>query len=262
MALRVLRLRGRGYKIHTRVQSHRRSTDDVKLQSLWPPLFSTEMSLQLNNQIIVLTGGTGKVSSRIAPLLSAHGNTTLVASRSGTTPSLPCCQGVKFDWLDSTSYTAPFEHGPVSAIFLVAPPIMECFPPMKMFIDLAIGKGTKRFVLLSVSVPDVGDGPIMGQVANYIISLNVEYAILKPTWFMENFSEMQHASTIREQDTIITATGEGKVPFVSVHDIAAVAFRALTDRVPHNADHDILGPELFSYDDVCTLLLKNCQQSS
>ncbi len=61
---------------------------------------------------------------------------------------------------------------------------------------------------------------------------------------------MQHLPTIRDDDMIITATGEGKVPFVSADDIAAVAFRALTDEVPHNTDHLILGPELFSYDDV------------
>ena len=66
----------------------------------------------------------------------------------------------------------------------------------------------------------------------------------------ENFSEMQHLSTIRDEDKIITATSEGKLPFVSADDIAAVAFRALTDEVSSNTDHLILGPELLSYDDV------------
>jgi festuclavine dehydrogenase len=73
---------------------------------------------------------------------------------------------------------------------------------------------------------------------------------LKPTWFMENFSEQQHLPTIRDQDVIITATGEGRLPFVSAEDIAAVGFRALTDERSHDCDHLILGPELFSYDEV------------
>jgi festuclavine dehydrogenase len=139
---------------------------------------------------------------------------------------------------------------------------------MKAFIDLAVEKGVKRFVLLSASVLDVGDGPMMGKVSKYISSLGVKWAILRPTWFMgmllsaaslllnhangvtENFSEMQHMLSIRDEDKIITATGEGKVPFVSADDIAAVAFHALTDELPHNADHLILGPELWSYDEV------------
>jgi festuclavine dehydrogenase len=66
----------------------------------------------------------------------------------------------------------------------------------------------------------------------------------------ENFSEMEHGHSIRSEDRILTAAGEGKVSFVSADDIAAVAFRALTDEVLHNTDHLILGPELFSYDDV------------
>jgi hypothetical protein len=61
---------------------------------------------------------------------------------------------------------------------------------------------------------------------------------------------MQHLPTIRDQDQIITAAGAGKVPFVSAGDIAAIAYRALTDQVPHNTDRLILGPELLSYDQV------------
>jgi festuclavine dehydrogenase len=66
----------------------------------------------------------------------------------------------------------------------------------------------------------------------------------------ENFSEQRHRAPIRDLDRIVSATGKGKAPFISVHDIAAVAFRALTDDVPHNTDHIISGPELLSYDDV------------
>lgn len=91
---------------------------------------------------------------------------------------------------------------------------------------------------------------MMGSVAKYIIELGVEYAVLRPTWFMENFSEMQHLHTIREKDIIVTAAGDGRLPFVSADNIAAVAFRALTDEKAHDTDHLILGSELWSYDDV------------
>ena len=83
---------------------------------------------------ILLTGGTGKISSRITPILSSNGNTILVASRSGTTPDISHSVGVKFDWLDPATYGNPFSHSQITAIFLVAPPIMDCLPPMKAFI--------------------------------------------------------------------------------------------------------------------------------
>jgi len=207
---------------------------------------------------MLLLGGTGKVSSRIAPFLSQNGYTTLIASRSGTCKTaLPHVQGVKFDWFDESTWSPLFTaHPTISSIFIIAPPVMDCIPLMKSFIDLSVQNGVKRLVLLSASLADVADGPAMGQVSDYVKSLGVEYAILRPTWFMENFSEQQHLPTIRGQDMIVTATGEGKLPFVSANDIAAVGYRALTDEVPHNTDHVILGPELFSYDEIAELFTK------
>jgi hypothetical protein len=135
------------------------------------------------NETILLLGGTGKVSSRITPLLSSAGYTTLIASRSGTSPSLPNVTGVKFDWDDASTYSKPFTT-PISAIFLIGPPSLDMFTPMKRFIDLAREKSVKRFVLLSASVMEVGDGPAMAEVSKYMSEIGVEWAVLRPTWFM------------------------------------------------------------------------------
>lgn len=67
---------------------------------------------------------------------------------------------------------------------------------------------------------------------------------------IENFLEDGPLFLIMEQGKVYTATGNGKAPFVSADDIAAVAYRALTDEISHNTDYLILGPELLSYDDV------------
>ncbi len=70
----------------------------------------------------------------------------------------------------------------------------------------------------------------------------------------ENFSTQQLPS-IKERNTIVSASGDGKVGFVSADDIADVAVSALTDEKSHNTDHIITGPELLSYDDVCPIPL-------
>lgn len=67
---------------------------------------------------------------------------------------------------------------------------------------------------------------------------------------MQNFSEAQHLAPIRGKGKVYSATGNGKVPFVSTEDIARVAQRLLLDEKPHNTDYVVLGPELLSYDDV------------
>jgi len=58
---------------------------------------------------------------------------------------------------------------------------------MKELIDLSILQGVKRLVLISGSLVDVGDGPMMARVSKYISSLGVEYAVLRPSWFMGMF---------------------------------------------------------------------------
>lgn len=60
-----------------------------------------------------------------------------------------------------------------------------------------------------------------------------------------------------EKGEIYSATGSGKIPWVSIRDIGAVGYRALTDDVSHNTDHMVLGPELLSYDDVSSPMLKS-----
>ena len=67
---------------------------------------------------------------------------------------------------------------------------------------------------------------------------------------MQNFSEAQHLSPIRDEGKVYSATNDGQIPFVSTEDIACVAKHLLTDEKPHNTDYVVLGPELLTYDDV------------
>ena len=95
---------------------------------------------------------------------------------------------------------------------------------------------------------------MMGAVHAYLRAHVPEWAVLRPTWFMQNFSELQHLATIRDESRIYSATGDGRVPFVDAGDIAAVASQALTQEVPLNRDVIITGPEALSYGAVAAIL--------
>ncbi|OJD15146.1 hypothetical protein AJ78_04571 [Emergomyces pasteurianus Ep9510] len=226
---------------------------------------------------ILVLGGRGKTAHRLAAILSTTAPEIpfLVASR--TISPTSTYKQAQFDWLDESTWAQPFTMAsaspslrnsaaggasPITAVYIVAPPVLDMVPPMKNFIDFARGQGAKRFVLLSASSFERG-GPAMGQVHDYLAQLGenrekggggIEWAVLRPTWFMENISESQHLPSIKGERKIYSATGEGRVPFISADDIARVAFRALTDARPHNTEHIILGPELLSYDDVAEIL--------
>ncbi|KAF8651583.1 hypothetical protein AX16_004699 [Volvariella volvacea WC 439] len=208
---------------------------------------------------ILITGGTGKTGSRLSKLLHDAGHTILVASRSGGTSS-PGLHGVKFDWLNASTHTNPFTEAeklgltPIDRVYLVAPTVVDMLAPMKPFIELSIEKGVKRFVLLSASTCEMGH-PAMGKVHEYLAQREpkVDYVVLKPTWFFENFA-MHLAPSIRDEDEIPSVGADGKTPFIAADDIAEVAVKALTDEPSPNTDWIIVGPDLLTFDDVASLL--------
>ncbi|KAJ9132018.1 Festuclavine dehydrogenase [Pleurostoma richardsiae] len=209
------------------------------------------------NGTVLVLGGTGKTGSRITRLLEASSVPFLAASRSGAGDN-----GVKFDWMDRATWDLPFgaasPDAPITAVWLIGAPILEMAPLARDFIDLAREKGVRRFVFLSASSVECG-GPVHGQVHQYLKELGdagqIEWAVMRPTWFSENFAETPgHLYTIKAEGKVYSATGDGKVPFVSAEDIAACAVKALTDPEPLNSDLVILGPELLSYADVAAII--------
>ena len=231
---------------------------------------------------ILLTGGTGKTSVRLARFLQDAKIPFILASRKAEAGAPSGMQAVKFDWLDSSTYDNPFQHKfhggeGISAVYLIAPEVSDPVPIMNSFIDHAVKKhGVKRFVLLTGSSVDKG-GYYHGKVWSHLVDIGVEYCVLRATWFngalcphsrltaicptdekaLETFLERQHLASIKDEGKIYTACQDGKIPFVSATDIAAVAFHALIDEKPHNCDYRVLGPELLTYDKVTIFLSQN-----
>ncbi|GFF30969.1 festuclavine dehydrogenase subunit FgaFS [Aspergillus udagawae] len=208
---------------------------------------------------ILLTGGTGKTSIRVAHFLQNDNIPFLLASRRGQSAAPPSMPAVKFDWLDKDTWRIPFDYKfvndqVISAIYLMEPQAPEPWKPLNEFIDYALEKhGVRRFVLVAGSSAEYGK-PGMGMVWQHFLDRQVDYCVLRPSWFMENLTEEAPCQLIRDQSKIYTACGQGKIPFVSATDIAAVAYRALTDPDSHNCDHRVLGPELLTYDDIAKKL--------
>lgn len=73
--------------------------------------------------------------------------------------------------------------GKVESAYLLPPAgVFDVFGVMKGFIDLAIEKGVKRFVLISASLAEAG-GPSVGQVHQYLVESGVDYCVIRPSWF-------------------------------------------------------------------------------
>ncbi|MGN7412621.1 NmrA family NAD(P)-binding protein [Paenibacillus sp. SAF-068] len=215
----------------------------------------------MNNDkpVTLITGANGKTGSRVAALLQKQQYPVRLAGRSKPFLSDSGDNYVYFDWYDSGTYAQALKN--VNQVYLVVP-VMDTNPGGVMipFMKEALWSGVKRFVLLgSASVNE--DGPIFGEVHQYLKAHAPEWAVLQPSYFMENFTEGPHRETTKQLGKIYSAAGEGKIGFVSADDIATVAFRALTDVIPHNTEHIITGPETLSYGQVSNIISRILGQS-
>lgn len=198
---------------------------------------------------VLVIGATGKTGAPLTRRLTEKGAAVRSATRSGT--AVDGSQGVVFDWYDPSTHARALDG--VKQIYIVAPvghnaPVDIVAP----FIDLALAQGARRFVLLSSSLLEEG-GPAMGQIHAYLRQHASEWAVLRPSWFMQNFVTDPHLASIRSQDAIYSATGDGRVPFIAVEDIAAVAAEALLGDAP---PHDLLltGPRAIDYAEVARII--------
>ena len=139
---------------------------------------------------ILVTGGTGKTGLTLAKILLENKKSFLLASRSGTAPEPFSGKGVKFDWLDATTYENPFKADPnIDRMYIINPVIDEPYEPVTAFIDFAKAKGVKRFILLLGS-PYPKGYMSHGKIWDHIADLGVEYTVLSPTWFMGTFHSL------------------------------------------------------------------------
>lgn len=204
---------------------------------------------------VLVIGGTGTTGSRVAGQLGARGQLPRIASRRGSESGSDAgfSERVRFDWYDPSTHRDAVEG--VHAMYVLAPVgEPDPAPIMTPFLHLAAQAGVRRAVLLSSSAIAPGT-PGLGAVHTALGELFGQWAVLRPSWFMENFVESHpHARSVRDHGEIVSATGEGRVGFVAAEDIAAVAVAALLDATPHNTDHVLTGPEALSYDEVAAIL--------
>jgi uncharacterized protein YbjT (DUF2867 family) len=198
---------------------------------------------------ILVTGSTGTTGRRVAAVLAERGVATRRATRN------PNAAGqVRFDWADRDTHDDAVRG--VSAIYLVAPiGVADPVPLVEPFLEAALRHRVRRVVVLSSSALAEG-APGLGAIHRLVRATMPEWTVLRPSWFMQNFTgDHLVAHGVCEGD-IVTATGDGRVAFIDAGDIAAVAGCALTDDVPHNSEHIITGPEALSYADAAAILTR------
>ena len=193
----------------------------------------------------LVLAGTGKTGSRVAAKLTKLGLSVRTAARNDA--------DVCFDWDDPTTHSPALAD--VDRVYLVAPVMRTDFADqVSSFLDLAEAAGVRHVTYLSA----FGIDQAPPQVAYRAVELDlmgrgaVTHSILRPAWFMQNFSE----TFLKPVDGVITVpTGDGAEAFVDAEDIAAVAAATLASPDTHaGAQYAPTGPGALTVSDAADVI--------
>ena len=186
-----------------------------------------------SNTTLVL-GATGKTGARVASRLTELGGSVRTAARHGA--------DARFDWDDPATHRAAVEG--VDRIYLLAPVLRTRFAAqVSAFLDLAEAAGVRHVTYLSAYGIDLDPPDVAPRAVelDLMARVSLTHSIVRPAWFMQNFSE----TFLKPIDGAITVpTGDGGEAFVDAEDIAAVAAATLAGPDSHaGAQYAPTGPD-------------------
>lgn len=198
---------------------------------------------------VLVTGGTGKTGRPLTALLRARDVKVRVASRQARGPD-----GVGFDWSSADTYDRAVDG--VDGIYLVQPTgVTDASAQVEAFLGRARAAGVRSVVLLSaLGVDAAGEDVGFRKVERAVMGAGLAWTILRPNWFMQNFSTAFWLPTIRERGEIPAPAGDAAVSFIDARDIAAVGAAALTEPGHEGAEYTLTGSEALTFADVAGII--------
>jgi uncharacterized protein YbjT (DUF2867 family) len=180
---------------------------------------------------VLVLGGTGKTGRRVAAELTRRGFTARPASRKATT---------RFDWSDPDTWGPALEG--VRAVYVVDSQGPDAATEVRAFARLAADRGVQRLVLLSARVWGEVDDPALLATEDAVTGSGLDWTILRPGWFVQNFTEEWFLSSVLTTGELRIPTGEGREAFIDLEDLAEVAAVALTEDGHAGETYVLSGP--------------------
>lgn len=206
--------------------------------------------------MILITGASGNIGIELCRLLAEAGIPARAMCRKET-------QLQQFRELSLDSVLADFEqpetlrkamHG-CEQMFLLTAPNPSHTETEKLMIDIAMEKGIKYIIRLSTADANLSAklsyARSHAEIDHYLRSKPINWTILRPTGFMQNFIESSHPIS---KGFLPHMMGKGQLSYIDVRDIALVAMRILTEDIHKKAIYYLTGPQSLTVKQVAALL--------
>ena len=203
--------------------------------------------------MILVTGATGRVGYRLMEALAdARADVTAmvrVEAKAADLPGTPRYVVATFDDPPPAEVLREYDR-----VFLLSPGQEEQAELETVFIDALVAAGHGPHVV-KVAADGFADPACEvrfmvahRQVARHLEAVGLPVTYVAPSLYMEGL--LESADSIRSEGVISVPAGGGKVGFVAVTEVAAVAARVLTSPGQAGATYVPTGPEALGYADV------------
>ncbi len=200
------------------------------------------------SQTILVFGATGLTGKELVKSLIAENVTVKAATRAPEKYAVKGATPVRLVQEDPATF-APALTG-VDKVFLSALPL-DVDAPAKLlpFIDAAKAAGVQKIVFLSAIGAELDEHFPLRKIERAVQASGIAYNIIRPNFFMENFSEGPFSGAVKAQGQIIAPAENAKVSMISTADIAAVAARLLLDDALTGRELTLTGPAAITHNE-------------
>ncbi|MCB0196651.1 MAG: SDR family oxidoreductase [Anaerolineae bacterium] len=211
----------------------------------------------MSNKILVL-GATGNVGSALVEALVEKGEQVKAGTRHPAEyPATKNVEPVALDFEQPKAETYAAALDGVNRIFaLTKTADVHADKTLNPLIDQAKAAGVYHIVLMTAMGVDQADADVSSirRVELHLINSGINYTILRPNWFMQNFAPGFLLPMIQQGGTIYLPTDDAKTSFIDARDIAAVAAAALTEEGHAGKEYTLTGGEALSYGEAAIIL--------
>ncbi|MEM6889627.1 MAG: NAD(P)H-binding protein [Pseudomonadota bacterium] len=182
---------------------------------------------------ILVIGATGKTGKRVVQRLEVRG----ISARHGTRRS-----EIPFDWEQPETWAASLD-GMKTAYVAYSPDLAvpSAHGVIAEFVKAVEAAGLKRVVLLSER-----NEARARACEDLVKASSLEWTILQPSWFMQNFNEGGFLEAVMEGEVSAPDSGAAE-PWVDLDDVADVAVAALLEDGHAGQTYEITGAELLTW---------------
>jgi uncharacterized protein YbjT (DUF2867 family) len=204
---------------------------------------------------ILITGAGGPLGQAVVRHLQAAGYTTRCGTRNPDRCRAVGGEVVRFDWSNSLSYRPALDGAGQVVVIPRSLDIMAAVVVPEL-IDECRAVGVEHVVFVSSLGADKQLVGPLGLAERVLRNSGLAWTILRPNFFMENFSHGWLRPEIQSAGRIEVPAGSGRTSFVSMEDVAAVVAAVVAADQPRGQVHDLTGDDPMSHTAVAAALTR------